>query len=430
MCTYEDALKYLENLQLFGIKLGLEQTSELAAAAGSPEKKLKFIHIAGSNGKGSCGAMLNAALRRAGFLTGFYSSPHLISPRERFRINGAAISETEFAALVSALRPAAEKMAAAGRCPTYFEFTTVMAAKYFAEKEVAFAVWETGMGGRFDATNIVNPVCAVISNIALDHQQYLGSKLEDIAFEKAGIIKPCRPVVIGDIPGPAKEVLTRCADERGALVLEAARGEITGLAFSTLNSLRIQKFKFCGHSVSLAMPGAMQRENFRTVFTVLEYLAAEFGFCLADALAGLEEAFWPARGQLLPGGIIIDGAHNPDGMETLLESLREFIRNGKPAVIFGQFKDKNTAECLKILEPRAEYFVFLPLASEFRPSWTGAELAAMLRKISGKKALVANHPAEVLKLTENAPARLVCGSLYLAGEFLNLLVPQAEILNI
>ncbi|MDD5597714.1 MAG: bifunctional folylpolyglutamate synthase/dihydrofolate synthase [Victivallaceae bacterium] len=430
MCTYEDALKYLENLQLFGIKLGLEQTSELAEAAGSPEKKLKFIHIAGSNGKGSCGAMLNAALRRAGFSTGFYSSPHLVSPRERFRINGEAISETEFAALVSALRPEAEKMAEAGKCLTYFEFTTVMAAKYFADREVDFVIWETGMGGRFDATNIVDPVCSVITNIALDHQQYLGSKVEDIAFEKAGIIKPCRPVVIGNIPGPAKNVLTGCANKRNALVLEAAQGEISAPDFSVINSVWIQKFKFREHYIRLSMPGAMQRENFRIVFTVLEYLAPEFDFCLADALPGLEEAFWPARCQILPGGIIIDGAHNPNGVETLLESLRDFIRDEKITVIFGSFKDKNSFECLEILEPLAEYFVFLPLASEFRVSWDGAELTKMLRKISAKKALAATAPEEALKLTENDPVRLVCGSLYLAGEFLNLLVPPQEVLNI
>jgi dihydrofolate synthase/folylpolyglutamate synthase len=430
MGTYKDALKYLENLQVFGIKLGLAQTSELAKRAGSPEEKLKFIHIAGSNGKGSCGAMLNAALRRAGFSTGFYSSPHLISPRERFRVNGEAISETEFAALVSSLRPEAEEMAKDGRCPTYFEFTTIMAAKYFAEKQVDFVIWDTGMGGRFDATNIVDPLCSVITGIALDHQQYLGNKIEDIAFEKAGIIKPCRPAVIAKIPAPAKDVLIKCAEERGALVLEAAEGEISELAFSMLNSLWIQKFKFRGHHISLSMPGAMQRENFRIVFTVLEYLAAEFGFSLAEALTGLEEAFWPARCQILPNGIIIDGAHNPNGMETLLESLQESVNNGKITVIFGSFKDKNTLECLKVLEPLAEYFLFLPLASEFRPSWSSAELTEMLRSFSGKKALAAKDPEEALKLTETDSFRLVCGSLYLAGEFLNILVPQEEILNI
>ncbi|MCK4981955.1 MAG: hypothetical protein KAS17_03475, partial [Victivallaceae bacterium] len=313
MFTYQDALGYLENLQIFGVKLGLEQTFELLEAAGSPQKKLKFIHIAGSNGKGSCGAMLNAALRRSGFTTGFYSSPHLISPRERFRINGEAISEEEFANLVFTLRQYADEMAKAERCPTYFEFTTAMAALHFAEKQVDFVIWETGMGGRFDSTNVVDPLCSVITGVVLDHQQYLGDRIEDIAFEKAGIIKSCRPVVVGKMSGSAKKVVINRADELNALVLEMPDAEILNLEFSTLNSVWIQSFDFMEYHINLSMPGAMQRENFRIVFTVLEYLAPEFGFSLAEALAGLEEAFWPARCQVLPDGIIIDGAHNVDG---------------------------------------------------------------------------------------------------------------------
>ncbi len=430
MYTYQDALGYLENLQIFGIKLGLDQTFELLKAAGSPEKKMKFIHIAGSNGKGSCGAMLNAALRRVGFSTGFYSSPHLISPRERFRVNGEAISEEEFANLVFTLHPHAEKMAKTERCPTYFEFTTVMAALYFAKKQVDFVIWETGMGGRFDATNVVDPLCSVITGIALDHQQYLGDRLEDIAFEKAGVIKSCRPVVIGKMPYAAKEVIIKQADELNALLLEAPAVKILNLEFSTLNSVWIQSFDFNQYHINLSMPGAMQRENFRTVFTVLEYLAPEFGFSLSEALAGLEEAFWPARCQILPDGIIIDGAHNADGVETLLESLHEFTPNKKIPVIFGSFKDKNTLECLKVLEPWVEYFVFLPLATEFRESWSGNELLEMLKNISSKKAFTAANPAEALELTQKNQPRVVCGSLYLAGEFLNRLTPEQEVLNI
>ena len=430
MFTYQDALGYLENLQIFGIKLGLEQTFELLKAAGSPQKKLKFIHIAGSNGKGSCGAMLNAALRRAGFSTGFYSSPHLISPRERFRINGEAISEEEFAALVFTLRQHADEMAKAESCPTYFEFTTAMAALYFAEKQVDFVIWETGMGGRFDSTNVVDPLCSVITGIALDHQQYLGDQLEDIAFEKAGIIKSCRPVVVGKMPESVKEVVINRADELNALVLEAPDDGISNLEFSILNSVWIQSFDFKGYHINLSMPGAMQRENFRIVFTVLEYMASEFGFSLAEALSGLEEAFWPARCQILPDGIIIDGAHNADGIKTLLESLDEFVPNKKLPIIFGSFKDKNTVECLEALEPWAEYFIFLPLATDFRESWSSEELKEMLKNISSKKAFSAKNPAEVLELSKNESLRIVCGSLYLAGEFLTLLVPQQEVLNI
>jgi len=430
MHTYQDALGYLENLQIFGIKLGLDQTFELLKATGSPEKNLKFIHIAGSNGKGSCGAMINAALRRVGFSTGFYSSPHLLSPRERFRINGESISEEEFANLVSTLRPYAEKMAKAERCPTYFEFTTAMAALYFARRKVDFVVWETGMGGRFDSTNVVDPLCSVITSISLDHQQYLGERIEDIAFEKAGIIKSSRPVVIGKIPKSAKKVIHKRANKLNALVLETSDVEVSNLKFSTINSIWIQSFDFKEYHINLSMPGAMQRENFRIVFSVLEYLAVEFQFSLSDSLAGLEEAFWPARCQILPDEIIVDGAHNVDGMHTLIESLREFAPNKKFPIIFGGFKDKNVIECLELLEPWAEYFVFLPLATDFRKSWSSEELSEILKGISNKKALSASCPEEALKLTPKDSLRVVCGSLYLAGEFLTLLVPEQEVLNI
>ena len=430
MHTYQDALEYLEKLQIFGIKLGLDQTFELMEAAGSPHKKLKFIHIAGSNGKGSCGAMLNAALRRVGYSTGFYSSPHLISARERFRINGAAISEEEFADLVFTLRPHAEEMAKHERCPTYFEFTTTMAALHFARKKVDFVIWETGMGGRFDATNVVEPICSVITSIGLDHQQYLGDRIEDIAFEKAGIIKSCRPVIIGKMADCAKKIVVDRAEKLNALILEVSDEEISNLEFSTLNSVWIQSFDFKQYHIKLAMPGVMQRDNFRTIFAVLEYLVVEFEFSLSEALAGLEEAFWPARCQILPNEIIIDGAHNADGIKTLLKSLHEFAPDKKFPIIFGGFKDKNILECLEILEPWAEYFVFLPLATEFRKSWSGEELTEMLKSISNKKSLIASNPADALQLTLKNSLRVVCGSLYLAGEVLTLLVPDQDVLNI
>jgi dihydrofolate synthase/folylpolyglutamate synthase len=430
MSDYKKALKYLENLQLFGIKLGLEQTVELLEGVGSPQKNLKFIHLAGSNGKGSCGAMLNCCLKSAGYVTGFYSSPHLISPRERFRINGEAISEEEFADLVFTLQPVAEKMAATERCPTYFEFTTAMAALHFHRKQVNFVVWETGMGGRFDATNIVDPICSIITGIAMDHQQYLGDSIEKIAMEKAGIIKSCRPVVLGNIPESAKVVITERADKLGALIIERPDQKISNIEFSKVNSIWMQDFDFKGHHINLSMPGAVQRENFLTVFGVLEYLAVEFDFSLDEALAGLAETFWPARCQLLPSGVIIDGAHNADGIKTLVSSICEFTGGKQIPIIFGGFKDKNTYECLELLEPWAEFFVFLPLSTEFRASWSGKELAEMLRKISNKKALIATNPENALNIVRKNEMSLICGSLYLAGEFLKELVPEQEILNI
>ena len=430
MSKYQKSLLYLEKLQKFGIKLGLEQTFELMEAVGSPHKKLKFIHIAGSNGKGSCGAMLNACLKEEGFTTGFYSSPHLISPRERFRINGKAICEDEFAELVFSLEPHAEKMATAGRCPTYFEFTTTMAALCFMRNKIDFVIWETGMGGRFDSTNVVDPVCSVITGISLDHQQYLGDSIEKIAFEKAGIIKDNKPVILGKMPETAKNVIYEQAQLHNSEILNYAQQDIKHLKFDKEDAVWLQHFDFDNCHVELSLPGAMQRENFRTVFSVLSYLSDKFCFSLKKSLAGLSKSKWPARCQILPGGIIIDGGHNIDGIKVLIKSLEEFIHDTKLPIIFGGFKDKDTLECIKLLEPLAEYFIFLQLSTEFRPSWSGEELKAISQDISSKKIYIADTPEHALELCQSSPIRLICGSLYLAGEFLYLLVSEDELLNI
>ena len=213
--NFQESSAYLDSLMMFGIKLGLDQVTELLDSVGSPQLNLRFIHLAGSNGKGSCGAMLNAGLRGAGLKVGFYCSPHLLSVRERFRVDGQAISEDDFARMVTRFRPAIERMKDDNRCPTYFELTTAMAALYFAEQKVEFVIWETGMGGRLDATNVVDPVCSVITSISKEHCEYLGETIEEIAVEKAGIIKAGRPVFIGDLPTEADEIIVEHAEQLG-----------------------------------------------------------------------------------------------------------------------------------------------------------------------------------------------------------------------
>jgi dihydrofolate synthase/folylpolyglutamate synthase len=424
-----EANEYLTKLQMFGIKLGLEQTRELFDAVGAPDKQLRFIHLAGSNGKGSCGAMLNAALRKAGFKTGFYSSPHLVSPRERLRVNGNAISEEDFADLIWRVSRKADEMAEAGRCPTYFEFTTTMAALYFAEQKCDFVIWETGMGGRFDATNVVAPECSVITGIALDHQAYLGDSIEKIAFEKAGIIKSGRPVFAGIMPDEALAVVKARAGEEQAVLNLPAQDELKDFYTEMTPEAIIQGFKFKGYDIRLSLVGKMQRRNFRTVFPVLEYLSGKFGFELDQALAGLSEVRWPARCQRLQDGTIIDGGHNPDGVKNLVDSLKELLEQPVP-VIFGSFKDKDTVQCLKELIPIAERFIFLPISTDFRPSYSGEELCEILKSISDITAIPAGNVNEALSKTQGEKTRLVAGSLFLAGDFLKKLCTESDILNI
>jgi dihydrofolate synthase/folylpolyglutamate synthase len=429
MPDFANACAYLNGLQKFGIKLGLEQVSELLLAAGSPESKLRFVHVAGSNGKGSFSAMLNAGLRSAGFKVGLFTSPHLISPRERIRLNGTAISQAEFSELVFLLRPFADKMVSSGRCPTYFEFTTVMAALYFYRHEVDWVVWETGMGGRLDSTNVVIPYCSVITGIALEHQQYLGDTIEKIAFEKAGIIKSGRPVFCGRLPDAALKVICEQCGATGSQLNIVSDTDCSDLQFDTSGGYCRQSFDYDNFRVKLGLAGKFQRQNFKLAFMVLKHIAMESGFPLKNVLAGLENVRWPARIQFVPDGSIIDGGHNPDGAAALMESLSEIFPGHKFSIVFGNFADKDTEQILRILSGHAEEFIFVPLHGGGRRSWTGVELAAMLKKISAVPCTWASSIEDVAKLKTSA-RRLITGSLYLAGDALRMLSSEEEILNI
>ena len=213
--TYPEAIQFLYGLRLFGAKFGLENTFKLAALAGNPQEKLRFIHVAGTNGKGSTCAMLESIYRAAGLRVGLFTSPHLVSFRERIQVNRQLISEDEVVRLVEELQPLLKQFPA-GHHPTFFEVVTVMALKFFAEQKCDLVIWETGLGGRLDATNIVTPLASVITNIAFDHQQWLGDTLEKIAAEKAGIIKPGVPVVTATDEPEALAVIEKMAREKNA----------------------------------------------------------------------------------------------------------------------------------------------------------------------------------------------------------------------
>jgi len=420
----------LNELAMFGIRLGLEQIRELLKRLGSPEQGLRFIHIAGSNGKGSVGAMLAAALRRAGFRVGFFSSPHLVSVRERFRIDGKAIGAAEFAELMEELMPAVDAMRGNGLSPTYFEVNTAMAVLYFARRQVDFVVWETGMGGRLDATNAVTPIASVITGISLEHQQYLGNTVGQIAGEKAGIVKPGVPVFTGIMPYEAAEVIKEKAAELNAplqTIPDAWRQPVNPIFHAADFS---QEFTLGEHRIRLGLAGRVQQMNGALVLLVLEFLAAQYKFSLAAAIAGLAEARWPARLQLLPGGIVLDGAHNPEGAAALADTLRDYFPGQRFNIVFGSLSDKDTAEVLESLAPLARQFLFVDFDGP-RPARPPAQLQAMLKKIDpGVPSQVASSLGEAVLSVNSMPPVLVTGSLYLAGKLLNDLLPHEQTLDI
>jgi len=405
----------MARLNMFGIRLGLDNVKKLFSAAGDPQKRLKFIHIAGTNGKGSTGAMLECALRKAGLKTGFYSSPHLIDVRERFRIDGRAVDRETFDA-------AAEKLAALNRDvdATYFEFATVLAAMIFEQAHCDIVVWETGMGGRLDATNAVTPEVSVITNIALDHQNHLGNTLAEIAGEKAGILKPDVPLFYGELGPEAKQVILGRAAELGIPATGPGEEVPPCLEVAEHSTGFIQKFSWRGRTITLSLPGRMQRENFRIVFSTLEYLSRRLGFDLDTALAGLAEVRWPARLDKIEERLFVDGGHNPDGVRALTESVRELLPEERFTVVYGAFKDKDASRCLPLYRDIAEGFIMVPNAEAGRACHTPEELAAMARDL-GFTARTASSGKEAVELAlAISPRRvLVSGSLFLAGEILS-----------
>lgn len=411
-------LEYLNSLETFGIKLGLENTVKLHQLSGSQADKLEIIHIAGTNGKGSTGAMLQAALRNCGFKVGFYSSPHLKDFRERIRIDGEAISESELKQEFESLKVHAEKMKLEGNLVTYFEFTTILAINYFAKKKVDFVVLETGMGGRFDSTNIVNSRCAVITNISLDHQKYLGETIEKIAFEKAGIIKENGKIFAGVMDDVAFEVIQNEATKKHATVVRARA--INDLEFKYNNYT--QQFKIENYSIELDLIGSMQRKNALLVFEVLRYLAQTFNFDFAKALSGLKRTTWPGRCQKINDHLIVDGGHNIDGIKSLIQALEEAYPNYKYNVVFSSFKDKDTEQCLRLLETITTKFYFKRLNYQYRASYNEEELTALLRTFSNKDFERLSNWEKIILASKNAKENreiyVICGSLYLVGEFL------------
>ena len=424
-----DPEAYFDALDMNGIRLGLDATRELARRCGDPERNLRFIHLAGTNGKGSTGAMLECALRQAGLKTGFYTSPHLVYLRERFRIAGKAVSEARFARAAEELA----KLAEGGKF-SYFETATVLAMKLFAEEKCDVVIWETGMGGRLDATNVVTPAASVITNIAFDHMKALGNTLAAIAGEKAGIVKVGVPVFHGVMPDEARLVIEARAKELGSPCFGPGEDEPETAKLVKFPDGRVRQcFEYGGKNIELPLLGHMQRRNFRIVYAVLKHLSPALGVDFATALKGVRETRWPARFQSVDDRLIVDGAHNPDGIAALMEALDEIFPGRKFPIVYAAFKDKHVEHCLPELARKAARFYFTPLAQEGRPSFSGAELGDLLKNWSDAPFTPCANAGEALTRarSENPDAIVLsAGSLYLAGEVLSAAAPPEAVLDL
>jgi len=384
--TFDESLTWLDGTQFFGIKLGLENTRRLLGHLSNPEEKLRIIHVAGTNGKGSVCAMMDSILRAGGLRSGLYTSPHLCDFRERIRVDGAMVSREAAAEALTRLHDFCKDW---DHSPTYFELTTALALEHFARERCDAVILETGMGGRLDATNAVTPVVSVITPVAMDHAQWLGNTVAKIAGEKAGIIKPGLPVVSAPQIPEASAVLRSEAAECGShliFVEEPHEGEI-GLA------------------------GAHQTWN--AALAVSAIAASPFHVGPDSIADGLRNVVWPARFQRVTERIVVDGAHNPHAAETLVQTWLEQFSGEKAAVIFGALDDKDYTEMLKRLALITGSFLFVPVAS---PRSTDPKTYPALTTVPSK---VCSSLPEALEAVGSGRI-LITGSLFLAGEALGL----------
>lgn len=385
--TYEESLEWLDSTLALGVRMGLANTRLLLEGLGNPQDSFPIFHVAGTNGKGSVCAMLDALLRIGGHRTGLYTSPHLVDFRERIRVDGEKISREAVAAGLTRIRAISADW---DRQPTYFEITTVLAVSHFAEEGCQVAVLETGMGGRLDATNAITPIVSVITPIAMDHRQWLGNTIAEIAEEKAGIIKPGIPVVSSNQVPEAREVL------------ESQASRVNAELFFITEPLG---------GVPMRLRGQHQKENAALALGALDLAGmTPDDDRLREALANLQ---WPGRFQVVDQRIVLDGAHNPHAAEMLTRNWREVFGPDRPVVIFGALDDKEYPAIIEKLESIAEEFYFVPVKS-FRSASTESLTAACLIKYtvfeSLDKALAAARG-----LT------LVTGSLFLVGEAMGIL---------
>ena len=415
---YKEALDYIGGSTWFGAEPGLDRIRELLESLGRPQDRLKAVHIAGTNGKGSCAAMLAAILKASGYKTGLFTSPYIQRFNERMQINGKQIEDDTLADIVAAVKPAAESM---DEHPTQFEMITACAMLWFAREGCDIAVLEVGLGGRFDATNIIGtPEAAVIMHIGLDHTRILGETVEQIAFEKAGIIKPgCDCVLYQQEENVIRVIRDICAN-RGARLTVADFEQI----LPEFDSIDGQVFTYRGEAYALPLLGQNQLCNAAVVLDTVSVLRRK-GWKLeqSDVEHGLYSVSWPARFEIVSEepAFVIDGGHNPQCAETVADNLRRYFPGKRCVILAGVMRDKDYPEIFRILDPEAAEYVCVTPTSGSR-ALPAAELGAMLEDFGKKVTVCESVPAAIAAASDAAGKDgVVCavGSLYLAGEIRN-----------
>ena len=420
---YQKALKWVHSTSRFGSKLGLERISRLLSELGNPQNKCKFLHVTGTNGKGSVTAMIESVLRVSGYRTGMFTSPYLEDFRERIMVNRRMIPKHSVTQLAGKIRKIVSRMVRQGlEHPTEFEIVTAMGLMYFAQQECDYVAFEVGLGGRFDATNVVIPEVSVITTISRDHIDRLGNSVEAIAFEKAGIIKPGVPVVTGLVEKRPLDVIKQQALLKKSPLITVGRDPCNDVTWTeTFYSIEKQiinltgpGFKYSG--LKIPLPGRHQQQNAACAVSAIA-LAAGLHTEEACIRTGIGTTLWPGRLEVLCKRplIILDGAHNTQGAQAMAESLKDIVP-GKLICIFGVLGDKSYKEMIRHIAPRCQEFILTKPANP-RALDPGI-LTAELKQYNVRVDIEADIGKAILQAFNRVTEKdgiICCGSLYLVG---------------
>jgi len=419
--NFKESIDWLYSFKQYGSKLGLERISYLVEQLGNPQNNIKIVHVTGTNGKGSVCKFIGSILQTAGYAVGVYISPHLECFSERIVVDGKEISEEDIVVLTEKIKPVVDDMIKKNSTPTFFEIVTAMAFQLFSDSHVDFAVIEVGLGGRFDATNIITPVVSVITNISLEHTDRLGEDVKSIAFEKAGIIKEDVPVLTA-AEGDAKAVIEKIAKEKNASVTLIARSSWDRLS----HTIQYQEFLVHGilnnYTVKTSMLGGYQGENIALAITAVEQLQMKGAYLTdSDIIDGISTTFNPGRMEIISEEptILLDGAHNPVGMEMLKKTLKEDFEYDRLVLVIGILEDKDIQSMLSIIIPLSD--VVIVTKSSNPRACEPTALKDKIEKLGYRKELFTfNSLLKAIEyakpLADNNDIICISGSLFTVGE--------------
>ena len=415
-------IEWLQQFKPYGIKLGLDRIKYIVDKLGNPERRYRNIHVAGTNGKGTVCRLLSNILLEDGYHVGLYTSPHLYDIRERFIVDNKIIEEEKLLEVISIVKPVVDKLIQKKIYPTYFEVTTAIAFQYFSMEDVDIAVIEVGMGGRFDATNIITPMVSIITNISLDHQQFLGETIEEIAFEKAGVIKNDIPVITA-ADKKALKIIEKTVIEKNSPLRYIKKDYIRRISKNIdrqIFHIELER----DYTIETSLLGRQQGENIAIVLAAIEELRKQ-GLKISDESIknGIKKTNTPGRMELISRKplILLDGAHNIAGIKVLKENLLDFNYD-KLILVFGVLKDKNYSDMIDIISENADIIILTqPDTSRASPVNSIIKLIDETKKVY-VTTKVRDAVDQALKVVGKKDMICITGSLYTVGEAREILM--------